>query len=162
MSGITLAPGQAVVVSGAGPAGPGAAGSGIAEPTQGPETLAAARAASAQLLAGAPAPTEGMGAELDAALRRLDESLGWLEEERRAGSALSDQHREAVGSDPARARALLGEIASHSQRRLRLQGVVLTRWERVLGWALLGGSEGRDPDPVEPRRARVRSLLGLD
>lgn len=163
-----LGPGQGVAVSGAEAAGSGTAGSGtgatgIAEPIQGPQNLAAAREASRQLLAGAEAPVEGArAASLDAALRLLTESLGWLEEERRAGAALSDQHRAAVEGDPARARALLVEIAAHSQRRLRLQEVVLSRWERVLGWALLGGSAGRDPDPVALHRPRVRALLGLD
>lgn len=137
----------------------------IAEPTEGPRTLDAAREM-ARALAIAPPEPEGPRLERDIAAetRRLDEALRWLETETRRGRELTTQHRQAV-SEGARedAERLQRELVVHSQELYRLRQLATARWERLRAQCLRLAVIGHPPaeDPVAQRRERVVGLLGL-
>jgi hypothetical protein len=132
---------------------------GIADPTDAPARVEAGWTAAAELLQATPALAGEARAEVARiAAARATEALGWLEAERARGDALVTEQREAAaGDDPARARELTREIVAHSQRRVRLQVLALSRWEQHLGALGFAGSE-----PDEAAEERAHALLGED
>lgn len=138
----------------------------IAEPTEGPSRLTAARAAAAQLAAAAPESAPDASAErsaLASEAERLDQALRWLETETRRGHELTTGHREAVREgDTEEAGRLQRELVGHSQNLYRLRRLATARWERVRARALRLALRGQSPqeDPVAARQDRVAGLLG--
>ncbi len=139
----------------------------IAEPTEGPSTLAAAREA-ARLLAtgGAPDAVDPAAerAVLAGETEKLDQALRWLETEARRGRDLTAQHRDAVrAGNEEDASRLQRELVAHSQELYRLRRLATTRWERVRAEHLrleVMGDASPTEDPVALRRDRVDGLLG--
>lgn len=144
-----------------------AIGERVAEPTEGPERIEAARAAAAALANGegmSEADPEAVQRGLTERLASLDEALRWLETETRRGSELTTQHRAAVqAGDRDEARRLQREVVGHSQELYRLRRVATARWERVRAQHLWLGLLDAQPteDPVAARRDRVAGLLGF-
>lgn len=137
----------------------------VADPTEGPERLAAARTTAAALAAS----SEAVGLEqrrtaLAHEVERLDQALRWLETETRRGRQLTTEHRAAVrAGQSGDAQRLQAELVDHSQALYRLRRLATARWERLraqqLRLADLGASSAADP--VSARRDRVVGLLGL-
>ncbi|MBX3273575.1 MAG: FecR domain-containing protein [Sandaracinaceae bacterium] len=137
----------------------------LAEPTEGPTRLAAAREAAAALAA-LEAPAVEPAAERAALAQeadRLDQALRSLETETRRGRDLTSQHRDAVRQGQTdEASRLQRELVAHSQALYRLRRLATARWERVRAKHLRLDALGRAPseDPVQARRDRVEGLLG--
>lgn len=138
----------------------------IAEPTEGPSRLTAARAAAVQLAATAPETAPDASTEqaaLASEAERLDQALRWLETETRRGHELTTGHREAVREgNTEEAGRLQRELVGHSQNLYRLRRLATARWERVRARALRLALRGQSPqeDPVAARRDRIAGLLG--
>ncbi len=135
-----------------------------AEPTEGPERLADARAAADAIFAGVSAPDPARRAEsLARAATDLDASLGWLEAEARRGHGLTEQHRTAVTAGRSdEAMRLQGELVGHAQQLHALRDVANARWERLRARVLGGEVAAGAPDPTEARRDRAGALLGFE
>jgi len=151
---LVLPPGRAVAVTDR-----------LAEPTDGPGRLSAARAAAATLAQTPSNPVDPAAerAALESATERLDRALVWLETEARRGRELTNAHRDAVQqSDTEEASRLQRELVGHSQSLYRLRRLATSRWERIRAEALRLAMVGRPPapDPVAQRRDRVAGLLG--
>lgn len=136
----------------------------LAEPTQGPRRLSAARAAAAQL-ANAPyePDEEAEQAALAAEATRLDRALRWLETEARRGRELTSSHRDAVREgDTEESTRIQRELVGHSQSLYRLRRLAGARWERLRARHLRLQMLNRAPieDPVAQRTDRVAGLLG--
>lgn len=148
--------GQAVAVAGR-----------VADPTEGPGRLAAARAAAGALAAGEgmnEADTEAAGRAFAQELERLDQSLRWLETETRNGSELTTQHRAAVqAGNREEAQRLQRELVGHSQELYRLRQIARARWDRARAQHLWLGLLDAAPaeDPIAARHDRVAGLLGF-
>lgn len=134
------------------------AGRSLAEPTEGPTTVDAARALGAALMDGA--EEREFAADLEAATAALDEALGAVAAERERGAALESRHRAAVSAMAAEAPAIMQELVAHGRALDAARDVLLTRFERARALALLVGPATADPTAV--RRPRVRAALGLD
>jgi hypothetical protein len=137
----------------------------IAEPTEGPRRLDAARLAAVALAVPPPEPeAPRLERDLASEARRLDEALRWLETETRRGRELTTRHRTAV-SEGARedAERLQRELVGHSQELYRLRQLATARWERLRAqWLRLAViAHAPADDPVAQRRERVVGLLGL-
>lgn len=138
----------------------------IAEPTEGPSRLTAAREAARLLAAGATEEVDEAAdhATLSSETDRLDQALRWLETEARRGRDLTSQHRDAVrNGNPDEANRLQRELVAHSQELYRLRRLATTRWERVRAEHLrqqAAGTASPTEDPVAMRRDRVDGLLG--
>lgn len=137
----------------------------IAEPTEGPSRLAAAREAAAALAAiETPAVEESAEhAVLATEADRLDQALRWLETEAGRGRDLTNQHRDAVRQgQQEEATRLQRELVAHSQALYRLRRLATARWERLRARQLRLVELGRAPteDPVAARQDRVDGLLG--
>jgi len=137
----------------------------IAEPTEGPERLTGARAASAALAQSSEEREVDEAAE-QSALRseasRVDQALRWLETEARRGRDLTNGHRDAVREHNAEeSQRLQRELVGHSQALYRLRHLATARWERVRAQHLRLMALGRAPseDPVAQREDRVAGLL---
>lgn len=138
----------------------------MAEPTEGPTRLTAAREAGAVLAAaeGDAAPdAERLQREVGHEVERLDQALHWLETEARRGRELTNEHRDAIHEhNEDESRRIQRELVNHSQELYRLRRLATARWERTRALALratvVGGS--RADDPIAERRDRVIGLLG--
>lgn len=136
----------------------------IAEPTEGPGRLTAARDAARALAPGlmapeAPQPETSLRGEEE----RVDQALRWLEQETRRGRELTNQHRDAVrAGEQEDAQRLMRELVGHSQALYRLRRVATARWELLRTAHLRVVSLGRAQreDPVAERQDRVAGLLG--
>ncbi len=136
----------------------------LAEPTEGPTRLSAARAAAVQL-AGAPyePDEEAERAAVAAETVRLDQALRWLETEARRGRELTSSHRDAVQEgNPDESMRLQRELVGHAQALYRLRRLATARWERLRARHLRLQMLNRAPteDPVALRSDRVAGLLG--
>jgi len=127
----------------------------IAEPTEAPDRVDAGWTSVAALMSANGAPPADRTALVVHARGRYDEAAEWLGAELERGEALADEQREAVGSDPARARELTREIVAHSQRRVRLKKIALGRYEQLAA-ALGFAGAGVDSERLE----RASELLG--
>lgn len=138
----------------------------LAEPTEGPTRLAAAREAARALAGGAPAEIDPAPerAALATQVEQLDEALRWLETETRRGRDLTSQHREAVrAANQEESSRIQRELVGHSQELYRLRRLATTRWERVRAEHLrqtTRGTAAPNEDPVGLRADRVDGLLG--
>jgi hypothetical protein len=152
---VDLSAGQAVAVP-----------SRIAEPTEGPSRLSAAREA-AEVFAATETPDEdGARQRRDLAHEadRLDQALQWLETEARRGRELTAQHSAAVqAGDGEESSRLQRELVEHSRALYRMRRLATARWERLRVHRLRMRADGHATaaDPVEARRDRVVGLLGL-
>jgi len=139
---LLLRPGRAVVIG--------------QEPTQGPETQEAARAAAEALRDDDATPPEDA---LEEAMAALTEALTAAEAVLARGEELQQQHRQAVSAMAPNASELQREIVGHAQALSRARGLLRTRFERARAWSLLVDA---DPEPTGPVRQRVRAALGLE
>lgn len=137
----------------------------LAEPTEGPRRLSAAREAAAALAAGSTFVFDAAAeqAALGADTTRLDQALRWLETETRRGRELTNQHRDFVReANTEESTRIQRELVGHSQELYRLRRLATARWERVrskqLRLVMLNGASREDP--VALRRDRVAGLLG--
>ncbi len=151
---VDLVAGQAVAVSNR-----------IAEPTEAPRRLAAAREAATALAVAPPEPeAERLARDVENEARRLDAALRLLETETRRGRELTSQHGAAVRDGQRdEAQRLQRQLVNHSQALYRLRQLATARWERLRAQWLRLGLVGQRPasDPVALRRERVVGLLGL-
>ena len=138
----------------------------IAEPTEGPSRLTAARAAASLLSAPDPEREDDPAADraaLATEVRRLDQALRWLEAETSRGRELMNSHRDAVREENTEeSQRLQRALVSHSQALYRLRRLATARWERVRARHLHLLHLGRAPteDPVAERLDRASGLLG--
>ncbi|MEQ8461543.1 MAG: hypothetical protein RIB77_45090 [Sandaracinaceae bacterium] len=137
----------------------------LAEPTEGPSRLSAAREAAATLATADPEPPPPERLERDLAheVSRLDQALSWLEAETRRGRELTTSHREAVRQkNMDEGRSLQRDLVEHSRALYRLRRLATARWERTRALHLRLVETGRAPadDPIAQRRERVVGLLG--
>ena len=144
---LDLTPARAVVV-----------GRTLEEPTEGPTTLAAARAMGVALAEGA--EEAELEDALAAAVGALDAALDTLAAERQRGQEVQRRHRAAVSAMDPRAATIMQELVAHGRALDAARDLLLTRFERARAIALLASGEGGDPTAV--RRPRVRAALGLD
>lgn len=151
---VDLVAGQAVAVS-----------TRIAEPTEAPRRLDAAREAASALAVAPPEPeAERLARDVENEARRLDAALRLLETETRRGRELTSQHGAAVREGRRdEAQRLQRQLVDHSQALYRLRQLATARWERLRAQWLRLGLVGQRPasDPVALRRERVVGLLGL-
>ncbi len=144
---LDLRPARAVVV-----------GRTLAEPTEGPTTVDAARALGVALMDGAEA--HELREMLAEATESLDEALADVDVERERGATVEARHRAAVSAMSPEAAAAMQELVAHGRAMDAARDVLLTRFERTRALALL--VEANEPDPTAVRRPRVRAALGLD
>lgn len=151
---VGLTAGQAVAVSNR-----------IAEPTEAPRRLEAAREAASALAVAPPEPeAERLARDVESEAQRLDTALRLLETETRRGRELTSQHGAAVREGQRdEAQRLQRQLVTHSQALYRLRQLATARWERLRAQWLRLGLIGQQParDPVALRRERVVGLLGL-
>ncbi|MEC7523170.1 MAG: FecR domain-containing protein [Myxococcota bacterium] len=137
----------------------------LAEPTEGPGRLTAAREAARTLASGDPEPParDRLTRDLSNEVDRLDQALRWLETETRRGRELTTTHREAVRQKNVdEGRRLQRELVEHSRALYRLRRLATARWERTRALHLRLVATGNAPaeDPIDERRDRVVGLLG--
>ncbi|MFK7985292.1 MAG: hypothetical protein AB8I08_04605 [Sandaracinaceae bacterium] len=137
----------------------------IAEPTEGPRTLSAAREAASMLMSGAP-PNDAPDPrrDLDHEATRLDQALSWLETEARRGRELTTQHRAAVqDGDEEETGRLQRELVDHSRALYRMRRLAGARWERLQVRQLRvdGAVRTTADELLSTRQDRVNGLLGL-